>query len=126
MIPKFIELHWHGEPALINVDSIAIIREREFHDVAGHSYEIDESYEEIQELIKNEAGRVDMKFPLTFVDLKNMIGEPVWSSKIKKWLLVEHVDDGYAKCKTVNDAYVYYNFSEKDLPEHPLYRVRAK
>lgn len=56
MMPKFIELHWHGEPALINADSIAIIREREFRDVAGHSYEIDESYEEIQELIKNEAG----------------------------------------------------------------------
>ncbi len=51
MSPKFIELHWHGQPALFNLDNVIAFRDHNFIDITGHDYLIDESYEEIKQLI---------------------------------------------------------------------------
>ena len=51
MNPRFIQLHWHGVPALINLDHIIIIKDHGFIDSCGHEYEIDESYDEILSVI---------------------------------------------------------------------------
>ena len=51
--PKFIELHWHGEPAAINAYSIALFKDHEFKDLSGSEYCVDESYQEIKKLIES-------------------------------------------------------------------------
>lgn len=132
MMSKFIELHWHGEPASINVDSISIFKDMEFKDISGREYSIDESYDEIKALIKD-AGvlihkadpRLDMTTPLTMEDLRDMEGEPVWNSNTGIWYLVHRcvnnektivwavLPDGQFKVMTADD-----------LIKFPLYRMR--
>ena len=51
MSPKFIELHWYGKPALFNLNHIIAFRDHNFIDSTGHDYLIDESYEEIKQLL---------------------------------------------------------------------------
>lgn len=65
---KFIELHFHGEPALFNLNHIIAFRDHNFLDNIGHNYFIDESYEEIKQLItetKNNDGESEKIFGKT-------------------------------------------------------------
>lgn len=52
MSPKFIELHWHGKPALINLNLVVSFQNGKFSDINEHTYVVDESYEEIKQLIE--------------------------------------------------------------------------
>lgn len=51
MSPKFIELHWYGKPALINLNLVVSFQNGEFSDINEHTYVVDESYEEIKQLV---------------------------------------------------------------------------
>lgn len=51
MSPKFIELHWYGKPALINLDLVVSFQNQKFSDINEHTYIVDETYEEIKQLI---------------------------------------------------------------------------
>lgn len=51
MEQKIIELHWYGEPALVNVNNIAIMKNNGFIDTSGREYSIDETYDDLKTLI---------------------------------------------------------------------------
>lgn len=58
MNTKFIELHWYKQPALFNLDSVVLFQDKNFTDIRGHDYVIDESYDEIKELIIKAGGEI--------------------------------------------------------------------
>ena len=130
MMSKFIELHWHGQPASINVDSISIFKDMEFKDISGREYSIDESYDEIKQLILD-AGvlihkadpRLDMTTPLTMEDLRDMEGEPVWNSNALKWGLLTKQDGSYFLLYPTGQMWV---FTVNDLIKFPLYRMKKE
>ena len=133
MYPKFIELHWHGQPASINIDAISIIKDFEFKDTSGCEYSVDESYDDLKRMI-TDAGciiakadpRLD-KGELTKEDIKAMdIGEPVWNSNTRKWYLISGWSDlerGFLVTLTRFDEANYYD--ESDLQKYPLYRMKV-
>lgn len=135
MMSKFIELHWHGEPASINVDSISIFKDMEFKDISGREYSIDESYDEVKAIIKD-AGvlihkadpRLNLTKPLTMNDLREMIGEPVWNSNNGKWYLMLKVrDDLDPELAVVQDSDAKIEvFSPEELIKFPLYRMNQE
>lgn len=141
MYPKFIELHavdLNEKPFSINVAHIMGFSDTKdgYGLVTAGGKDVTqmittESYDELKALIedigcliKKADPRLDTEHPLTMDDLSHMVGEPVWNSNTDKWLLVEEVSRSYAKCKTVNDVYLYYNYSAADLISKPLYRMR--
>ena len=132
MMSKFIELHWHGEPASINVDSISIFKDMEFKDISGREYSIDESYDEVKAIIKD-AGvlihkadpRLDTTTPLTMEDLRNMEGEPVWNSNTGIWYLVHrYVNNEKTIVWAVLPDGQFKVVTADDLIKFPLYRMR--
>ena len=132
MMPKFVELHWHGIPASINVDSIAMFKDHEFLDCEGNCHEIDESYEDVKKLVTDSGylihkvdPRIDNK-PLTMDDLKDMIGEPVWNSNTGRWMLVNRIDDveGIDFAILTESDGIGYDFGEAMLKANPMYRMK--
>ena len=67
---------------------------------------------------------IDSNHVLKFADVKNMVGEPVWNADLKKWMLVEKVTDGFARMKSVNDVYLYHDFTPEDFEKTPMYRIK--
>ena len=136
MYPRFLELHMDDKKISVNVDHLVTFADKEvvlsvFKE--NSAVYVDESYSDIAQLIHDTGcqiqkadPRLDTTTPLTLEDLRSMISEPVWNANTRKWLLVEHVDEGHAKCKAVNDAYLYYNYTAEDLVAKPLYRMRRE
>lgn len=137
MEPKFIELHQRGGRKLLNVDKLVAVV-----DTSDDLYEsaalllgsttprgFDESYDEIKQLIHDSGilihradPRLNTERELTFAELREMIGEPVWNSNLLRWELVKKVDDLYiTTCSTGQYDSLY---DENDLIKTPLYRMR--
>ena len=134
MYPHFIEIHAKedGADLLINIDNIVLLNSRHVYTSSDRGDEcvpVAETYTEMKDLIiqcgchiEKTDPRLDISQPLTIKDLKHMIGEPVWNSNSRCWMLVSE-DRGMA-------VYLIYNagngvdFSEGDLIKFPLYRMR--
>lgn len=56
--PSFITLHWNNIPALVNVNNVVIMKNNEFKDITGHSYLIDESYDDLVLLLTQCASQI--------------------------------------------------------------------
>lgn len=139
MYPHFIEVHDVEDDSLIaiNIDSIACVMKGTFQDAecglincrdAGGQV-TKESYDELKQLIADcgchiEKGdpRLDQTKPLTMADLKHMIGEPVWNSNTRCWLLVSE-DRGDTVYLIFNNGNGY-DFHENALIKYPLYRMK--
>lgn len=133
MMSKFIELHFPIEDKVFfNVEDIlcfftrgddTIIRAKD-----GNCYAVTESYDEVKALIKD-AGvlihkadpRLNLTKPLTFDNLKEMEGEPVWNSNTLKWGLLTKQDGSYFLLYPTGQMWL---FTVNDLIKFPLYRMR--
>lgn len=67
---------------------------------------------------------IDTNHILTFEDVKNMVGEPVWNADLQKWMLVEKVTDGFVRMKSVNDIYLYRDYGPADFEKFKMYRIK--
>ena len=133
MYPHFIEVHDEGEPLSININSIAIIIDNSVMVENPLRWQpVDETYEQLKELIESSGclintgdPRLDNK-PLTIDDLRNMIGEPVWSPNAKCWCLVyDDCSDDPKNLKLVNRHGLIIGVAEEGLIKFPMYRMKV-
>ena len=133
MYPHFIEGHDEGEPLSININSIAIIIDNSVMVENPLRWQpVDETYEQLKELIESSGclintgdPRLDNK-PLTIDDLRNMIGEPVWSPNAKCWCLVyDDCSDDPKNLKLVNRHGLIIGVTEEGLIKFPMYRMKV-
>ena len=133
MYPHFIEVHDEGEPLSININSIAIIIDNSVMVENPLRWQpVDETYEQLKELIESSGclintgdPRLDNK-PLTIDDLRNMIGEPVWSPNAKCWCLVyDDCSDDPKNLKLLNRHGLIIGVTEEGLIKFPMYRMKV-
>ena len=148
MYPHFIEVHdvEDDSPVAINIDSIACVMKGSFQDAecglincrdAGGQV-TKETYNEVKHLIESSGAlinmgdpRLDTKHPLTFSELKEMVGEPIWNSNLMRWELITELYNDDLICtktaesldKTDDDTAAYF---EDDLIKTPLYRMKVQ
>ena len=133
MMSKFIEVHGkdNGMPVSVNVENIVAFETGDIALQAVGILKITESYDEIKQLILD-AGvlihkadpRLNLTKPLTFDNLKEMEGEPVWNSNTGKWMLVNGIESHWKEVSFLvpDESPVFMN--EDDLIAKPLYRMR--
>lgn len=139
MYPHFIEVtcelgddeHRTIEKRLVNVDNIVVVSDNIIDCGKDGTWYAEETYDELKELIRSagchiEKGdpRLDQTKPLTMNDLKHMIGEPVWNSNTRCWMLVSE-DRGDTVYLIFNNGNGY-DFHENALIKYPLYRTVQK
>lgn len=130
MYPKFIELHDGADPLSINVELVEWFAD-ETISMTNCEHRVLESYDEIKQLIK-ESGilihkadpRLDTSHPLTYDEMREMPGQPVWHSNTDQWALIAE-DPMYADRITVthSDGTVT-NISREDTIAKPWYRMK--
>ena len=137
MEPKFIELHDGADPLSINVELVEWFAD-ETISMTNCEHRVLESYDEIKQLIKDSGilihradPRLDTTTPLTMVDLKDMIGEPVWNSNNGFWYLVNSIqtdpDGSHEKIiLRTTKGRIELLFDEDELIKFPLYRMRRE
>lgn len=136
MEPKFIELHNRktGDLLSINIQHIVSCGKKGVI-LTGIPTDITlatvESYDEIKQLIKDSGilihradPRLNTERELTFSELREMIGEPVWNSNLLRWELVKKADDLYIT--TCSTGQYDSHYDENDLIKTPLYRMRRE
>lgn len=138
MYPKFIELHDKGAGELfsINVNHIVSIGEDGII-LTGIPTDIAlataESYDEIKQLITATGSlihkadpRLDTSHPLTYDEMREMPGQPVWHSNTDQWALIAE-EPQYADRITVRHADgTYSNISREDTVAKPWYRMKQQ
>ena len=136
MEPKFIELHNRktGDLLSINIQHIVSCGKKGVI-LTGIPTDITlatvESYDEIKQLIHDSGilihradPRLNTERELTFSELREMIGEPVWNSNLLRWELVKKADDLYIT--TCSTGQYDSHYDENDLIKTPLYRMRRE
>ena len=136
MEPKFIELHDRetGDLFSINIQHIVSCGKKGViltgipTDIALATVE---SYDDIKQLIHDSGilihradPRLNTERELTFAELREMIGEPVWNSNLLRWELVKKADDLYIT--TCSTGQYDSHYDENDLIKTPLYRMRRE
>ena len=132
MYPKFIEIHKNGVNMLMNIDHIVGVVGSNLISTTKEVIACDEHYDEISDLITNTGSlihkadpRLDTTKPLTFDEMRGMIGQPVWNSNTDLWGLVS--DPMYADMVTVRFAdETLSNYKAEDLIRFPYYRMRQE
>lgn len=145
MEPKFIELHTRGLNSgagcqvSVNVAAIKCFHMNLDERIPSETgvietaddcmYLVTESYTEIKQLIHDSGilihradPRLNTERELTFAELREMIGEPVWNSNLLRWELVKKADDLYITTCSIGQYDSHYD--ENDLIKTPLYRMR--
>jgi len=131
MYPKFIELHWNTIPLSYNVENISWFGDK-FICIVGQdkALDVDESYDELKALItdcgcliRKADPRLDTEHPLTMDDLMTMVGEPVWNSNSRNWMLVKDHDGKTVWFLSWLTKHVH-PWQEDDLKKFPLYRMK--
>ena len=139
MYPYFIEVEIRNGPkAIINIDNIKAVSPHPesmdntyiYYSVGGKEI-VSESYDEVKQLITDSGcliakadPRLDTTTPLTMDDLKGMIGEPVWNSNNRQWLLVFNVLVGDVHAQFYNKNGYSVEMTAEDLVKYPLYRMK--
>lgn len=137
MYPHFIELHnVKGSMLMLNIDQIVcVVKSTVVTTSPMIMYEVTETYDEIRELMRK-AGtqidkwdpRIDQKEPLTFEDLKDMTGEPVWNSNLREWMIVEGIgpdeDPDRETIRLQAGGNVHWFYDRETLAAKPLYRMK--
>lgn len=120
--PKFIEVHDGAEPLSINVNNIEWFAD-ETISLTDSEVRVVESYDEIKALVTDQKDDDNVK-PLSIYELKDMVGEPVWSPMHNRWMLIQCANDQFIRCVGVNDVYRYHDYTAADLTLNPLYRTK--
>lgn len=132
MYPKFIEVHCDEREWLVNVDKIRDVHSHYIDISDTEIIDCDEKYDEIKNLIESTGTlihkadpRLDTTKPLTFDEMRGMIGQPVWNSNTDLWGLVS--DPMYADMITVRFAdETLSNYKAEDLIRFPYYRMKQE
>lgn len=137
MYPHLIEVHDGRDGGLITLHIAAISSfytyEGKVHInmISNDDWMVSETYDEIKALI-HDAGCIIAKkdprlddSPLTMDDLKGMIGEPVWNSNMRRWLLVSE-EWGDDSMKLLHFKSGFCTYSRDELLKFPLYRMKVK
>ena len=142
MDSKFIELHDTDESELIsvNVKNICVFNRFISHDGKemtaigtndGSLHVVNKTYDEVKQMIKDSGihiqkadPRLDTSHPLTYDEMREMPGQPVWHSNTDQWALIAE-DPMYADRITVthSDGTVT-NISREDSIAKPWYRMK--
>lgn len=144
MYPHFIEVHDKEDDILVsvNVDCIANFFPKGDGDGAiincrdcGGQVTI-ESYEELKDLIRSSGcaiqkadPRLDGTIPLTMEDLckLEMIGEPVWNSNTREWMLViDSALDNRSWVDLIDASGKPIRYDPHDVQKFPLYRMKRE
>lgn len=140
MYPHFIEVTSYCK-MMINIDSIMSIipcvEGTKIYTIDGTdgSYLVSEKYEELKDLIRSSGcaiqkadPRLDGTIPLTMDDLcrLEMIGEPVWNSNTRHWMLVIDSDTMHKTVDLVDNCGKIIRFEPHDVVKYPLYRMVRK
>lgn len=138
MYPHLIEVHDCRDGGLITLHIAAISSfytyEGKVHInmISNDDWMVSETYDEIKALI-HDAGCIIAKkdprlddSPLTMDDLKGMIGEPVWNSNSRKWMLVTDCDYNGSGCAVFEGLGQFETFYPDTLMKFPLYRMKVK
>lgn len=136
MYPHFIEVHTKedGIALTINIDHIVGFgpngKKATILTSDNGRWGVRESYEEVKQMIEGSGcliqmgdPRLDTSHPLTMLDLRGMIGEPVWDNNQHRWLLVEC---GSLEIMSFLDHTGHgYDARPDDLIKCPLYRMKV-
>ena len=129
MYPHFIEVNSGPEKVSVNLDRVTGFREGEILLEGSMRIMINESYDEVQQLIFDAGYHIAKKDPrledkpLTMEDIRRLLGEPVWNSNRRSWALVKGVRED-----SVTLVYWLADWELADaeyLAKYPLYRMRA-
>lgn len=142
MDTKFIELHDTVESELISVNVENICAFAQYIDTKGTGmtaigtndgslHVVSESYDEVKQMIKDSGihihkadPRLDTAHPLTYDEMLNMSGQPVWHSNTDQWALIAE-EPQYADRITVRHTDgTYSNISREDTVAKPWYRMK--
>ena len=136
--PHFVELHTEGgKPVMVQADHIC-----KFHWLAdrevtamylldGTYWNFRETYEEVKTLLSESGCSITLRdprideTPLTMEELKEMIGQPVFDSHLRKWMLVENALENVRTIWFIDYMGEQVSFSEADLIKYPLYRIKV-
>lgn len=140
MYPRFIEVtcelgdeeHRTIENKLINVDHIVAVSDNIIHCGKDGTFYADESYDELKALIQS-AGcaiqkgdpRLDTSKPVPWDELTkpDMIGEPLFNSNTRKWMLLIDSASDNTWIDLVNTSGGTERWIEHDAQKYPLYRM---
>ena len=143
MYPHFIELHCEktGDKVFINIENITVVTpldERfDYRRIYtnDHDYtDVKESYDDIKRLI-SDAGALIQKadprlenLPVSWDTLTSVdrIGEPVFNSNTRRWMLVIDSANDRTWVELINHAGGHEKWIEHDLLKYPLNRMVRK
>ena len=137
--PHFIEVHGEKDLSAISINIANIVGFAEYpkghcviKSVDDGGWHTDESYEDVKRLIRDAGCLIAKADPrlenlpvswdvLTSVD---MIGEPVWNSNTRRWMLLIDSANDRTWVELINHAGGHEKWIEHDLRKFPLYRMR--
>ena len=142
MDSKFIELHDLGESELFSVNVENICGFNKYIDHYGEEttaigtndgslHVVSETYDEVKQMIK-ESGilihkadpRLDTSHPLTYDEMREMPGQPIWHSNTDQWAIIAD-EPMYADRVTVwHSDGTFTNVSREDSIAKPWYRMK--
>ena len=130
MYSKFIEVHDGLQPMSVNVDQIDWFAD-ETISLRSEEVRVYESYDEIKALVEETGSlihkadpRLDTSTPLTFEDMRGMVGQPVWNSNFDEWGLV--IEQEFSDMITVLYDEDKQNYCVRDLIAFPFYRMKQE
>ena len=143
MYPHMIEVHQGSDnaPMMVNVDVIESIYPHysgsQINTISSEGWVTQESYDEVKELLRS-AGtaiqkgdpRIDTTHNLSMDDLCEtmMIGEPVWNSNTRAWMLVvdSSLGDVHRWVDLCDHCGKIVRYEPQDVIKYPLYRLRKE
>ena len=143
MTPHFIEVHKHGKPfsiclaQMVSYDGLDDTHAHIIMTTSPNTVHIDETYADLLSLIRHAGSaitkadpRLDNSHWISWDDLTklDMIGQPVFNSNTRKWMLVIDSAGPYTHDWIVllNDAGGQERWNEHDVQKFPLYRMRKE
>lgn len=135
MYPHFIELTTEDNLKMgVNIDNIVYFGDKIIWTSDANGFPVQESYDDIKDLIRSSGcaitkadPRLDMSIPLSMDELCKpmMIGEPVFNSNTRAWMLVaDSALDNSSWVDLVDHAGKIVRFGPHDVVKYPLYRMR--
>lgn len=141
MYPHFIEIHARedGAKLMINIDNIIGLGGPTHDHIAirmsdNSRWVPRETYDEVKRLIESSGAliqmgdpRLDTSKPLTWNDLKGLIGQPIWDSNKNVWYLVRTMAEDedsqwWEFTDPIGNTAIAY---ENSLIKCPLYRMKV-
>jgi len=135
MYPRFVEVHIRENAVIsINIDSIELFDDQGIRTCGMEKNRIItvlESYDELKKLIVDAGCCITKRDPrlsdkpLTMEEMTRveMVGEPVWNSNTRRWMLLIDSANDNTWLDLINHAGGRERWTAHDLRKYPLYRM---